>query len=166
MQHQYFLPICWHGNHVFFIPPDLHIVLVVKDKGWIGRFDSVVISIFSTIISKRQNILGYCLKTTLLKEKLAHATGVHERKTVPSNVHTISQLREGTVFVPKHRKKSAWAQIRNTLRTVKARYKYCQGTFRGHCLENVCNLTWEKEQNSVRITKITQIKHNTIQSGV
>ena len=81
-------------------------MLLVKDKGWIGRFDIVVISIFSTIISKRQNILGYCLKTTLLKEKLAHATGVHERKTVPSNVRTISQLREGTVFVPKHRKKN------------------------------------------------------------
>lgn len=121
MQHQYFLPICWHGNHVFFIPPDLHIVLLVKDKGWIGRFDSVVISIFSTIISKRQNILGYCLKTTLLKEKLAHATGVHERKTVPSNVHTISQLREGTVFVPKHRKKTCMG-------TDQEHFKNSQGT--------------------------------------
>ena len=142
-------------------------MLLEKDKGWIGRFDIVVISIFSTIISKRQNILGYCLKTTLLKEKLAHATGVHERKTVPSNVRTILQSREGTVLVPKHmKKKHAWAQIRNTLGKVKARYKYCQGTFYGHCLENVCNLTWEKEQNLVRITKITQIKHNTIQSGV
>ena len=36
-----------------------------------------------------------------------------------------SRSRKGTVFVPKHGKKHAKAQIRHTLGTVKARFKYC-----------------------------------------
>ena len=54
---------------------------------------------------------------------LAHATGVHERNTVP---YARFALKKRHGFCAKARqKKHAKAQIRHTLGTVKARFKYC-----------------------------------------
>ena len=54
---------------------------------------------------------------------LAHATGVHERNTVS---YARFALKKRHDFCAKARgKKHAKAQIRHTLGTVKARFKYC-----------------------------------------
>ena len=54
---------------------------------------------------------------------LAHATGVHEHNTVP---YARFALKKRHGFCAKAReKKHAKAQIRHTLGTVKARFKYC-----------------------------------------
>ena len=53
---------------------------------------------------------------------LAHAAGVHERNPVP---YARFALKKRHGFCAKAREKHAKAQIRHTLGTVKARFKYC-----------------------------------------
>ena len=69
--------------------------------------------------------LVFCkwLLCMITSDGLAHATGVHER-----NTRHDSRSRKGTVFVSKHGKKHAKAQIRHTLGTVKAHFRHSLGT--------------------------------------
>ena len=65
-----------------------------------------------------------------------------------------SRSRQGTVFVPKHGKKTC--QRRGTVQT--------QIINVGHFFENLSNPTWKKEQTGNELQKTLQIKHNTDRS--